>query len=577
MSSRAEHASGHAAAGGSDPNPSTASRSGLRPVLVLALDGATFDVIGPLAARGQLPNLSAWMQAGAARPLPSTTPPVTFPAWSTFMTGLEPGDHGVFDFSQKIPGRYRIRFVNSTDRAGESIFRAVGRAGGRVLVLGLPATYPPEPVAGLLVPGFDAPVSSGSDADSTSDPALYRRIAARAGPWMRPDIDESARDPGFHERAIETLLARIERKTHFARTALEEMQARDGRRPDLVTIVFAESDTVGHHYWRDHDAASPRHDATASPKRKDAIAAVHRALDRACGEIRDAYGRDATCLVVSDHGMGGAARHVVHLNRHLADRGLLARRPQSSGAVDRLARSLRDGALRLLPPRIAQQLFRRARGAAARLESASRFGGLDWSRTRAFSEEVNTLPGVWINLAGREAFGCVRPDEYEQTRDLVIDALLDWKLPGGGPVVARAVRREDVYSGPYVERAPDVLVELALCDGYGLSLVPTPWSPGTASIRTLGDDELGGGRGRGMNGTHRRDGILIGLAPEPDGARIEPDSLPDRLGAVAPFIARTMGIDWQRERDAGIDASAPYSDAEDALVAARLRALGYLE
>ncbi len=558
------------------------TESGLRPVLVLALDGATFEVIRPLAATGQLPNLSAWMDAGAACPLPSTTPPVTFPAWSTFMTGLEPGDHGVFDFSHKLPGRYRIRFVNSTDRAGESIFAAVGRAGGRVLVLGLPATYPPEPVAGLLVPGFDAPVSSGSDADSTSDPALYRTIAARAGPWMRPEIDESARDPGFHERAIETLLARIERKTRFALTALEEMQTRDGRRPDLVTIVFAESDTVGHHYWRDHDPASPRHDPRASARRKDAISAVHRALDRACGEIRDAYGHDATCLVLSDHGMGGAARQVVHLNRHLADRGLLSRRPQSNVAVDRLARHVRDSALRWLPPRIAQQIFRIGRDAAARLESASRFGGIDWSRTQAFSEEVNTLPGVWINLAGRETAGCVQPDDYEKTRDLVIDALRDWTLPGGGPVVARALRREEVYSGPFVDRAPDVLVELALRDGYGLSLVPTPWSAGIASIHTLGDDELGGGRGRGMNGTHRRDGILIALAPEPDGARPELASLPERLGAVAPYIARTMGLDWPADgddshRNPAREPRHDYSDAEDALVAARLRALGYID
>lgn len=582
MSSRAEPANGHAPPSGSEATGSKGPAR-LNPVLVLALDGATFDVLHPLAAAGQLPNLARWMDEGAWRPLPSTTPPVTFPAWSTFMTGLEPGQHGVFDFSHKVPGRYRIRFVNATDRSGESLQAAVGRAGGRVLVLGLPATYPPEPIDGLLVPGFDAPVSAGSDADSTSDPTLYRRIAARVGPWMRPDIDESATDPGFHERAIETLLARIERKTDFALTALEEMQARDGRRPDLVTIVFAESDTVGHHYWRDHDAASPRHDPSASPKRRDAIAAVHRALDRACGEIRDAYGHDATCLVISDHGMGGAAREIVHLNRHLADRGLLVRRPRSTGALDRVARGVRDTALRLLPPRVAQQVFRRARGAAARLESASRFGGIDWSRTLAFSEEVNTLPGVWINLAGREAAGCVPPADYEKTRDRVIDALRDWTLPGGGPVVARAVRREDVYAGPFVERAPDVLVELALAGGYGLSLVPTPWSPGTPSVRSLDDAELGGGRGRGMNGTHRRDGILIALAPVPDGERPTADALPDRLGAVAPWIARIMGIDWQPHDQVGDsptahdDARRPYTDAEDAIVASRLRALGYID
>ena len=63
----------------------------LRPVLVLALDGASFDVIEPLIKEGRLPHLSAWMKEGHAQKLPSTTPPVTFPAWSSFMTGLAPG------------------------------------------------------------------------------------------------------------------------------------------------------------------------------------------------------------------------------------------------------------------------------------------------------------------------------------------------------------------------------------------------------------------------------------------------------------------------------------------------------
>ena len=74
--------------------------------VLYALDGATFDVIEPMVAEGELPNLAAWMQAGQHAPLPSTIPPVTFPAWSSFMTGLEPADHGIFDFTQKREGQY---------------------------------------------------------------------------------------------------------------------------------------------------------------------------------------------------------------------------------------------------------------------------------------------------------------------------------------------------------------------------------------------------------------------------------------------------------------------------------------
>jgi len=247
-------------------------------VLVLALDGATFDVIRPLAEAGRLPNLAAWMREGDAKVLRSTVPPMTFPAWSSFLTGLGPGRHGVFDFTQKVPGAWRVRFTSAADRRGASLFARAARAGRSVLALGMPATFPPEPLDGLLVPGFDAPVSSGSDPRSASDPELYARVAARAGPWMRPDLDESARDGGFHERAVETLLARVDRKTEFAREALRVLRERDGRRPALAVVVFAESDTVGHHYWRDHDPASPRHASAASARRKGAVAAVDRVL-----------------------------------------------------------------------------------------------------------------------------------------------------------------------------------------------------------------------------------------------------------------------------------------------------------
>jgi predicted AlkP superfamily phosphohydrolase/phosphomutase len=562
-----------------------------RQVLVLALDGASFDVIEPMVARGRLPHLARWMEEGAAGPLRSTVPPVTFPAWTTFMTGLDPGQHGIFDFTQKLPGQYQLRFVNATDRTGQSLFARVSQAGQRVLVLGMPATHPPEPVAGLLVTGFDAPVSAGTDEKSASDPALYRRIADRVGPWMRPSLKESDTGGDFHERAAATLLERIEGKTRFTLEALRMLSENaGGRRPDLAVIVFSESDTVGHHYWRDHDPASPRHDSGIGTHRRGAIESVYEKLDAACGEIRQAFGEDALCVVVSDHGMGGAARYVVHLNRHLEESGLLARQGPVRSAGSRLARRARDIAVRALPAPIAQAIFRRARATAARLESQVRFGGIDWARTQAFSEEANTQPGVWINLSGREARGCVAPDAYERTRDEVIDCLRSWKLPNGESVVDRARRREDAYTGPFTDRAPDVVVELALDHGYGLSLVASPapveipgfvakwisrrWTTAVASVRRLEDDELAGGRGRGMNGTHRPDGIFIASEAEGLTGAAPPRSLAD----VAPWLLERMGIAGSDPGDReGTETRRDYTPEEDAMVAERLRSLGYLE
>jgi len=569
----------------SDPSSSSPGARELRPVLVLALDGASFDVIRPLAAAGELPNLATWMRTGQASGLTSTTPPVTFPAWSSFMTGLEPAAHGIFDFTQKIAGAYRLRFVNSTDRPAASIFRRVSDAGGRVLVLGMPATHPPEQVNGLLVSGFDAPVSTGTDERSASDPALYRTIAGRAGPWMRPELNESSRADDFHERAASTLLARVDRKRDFALEAIKEMKKRAaGGMPALTMIVFSESDTAGHHYFRDHDPESPRHDANATDARRSALADVYRRLDQACGVLREAAGPDIRCVVLSDHGMGTASDKIIHLNRHLAERGLLYRRTGIGRYVDRAARRLRDLALATLPPALAQQIFRRARAAAAELEGRARFGGIDWSRTRAFSEEANTNPGVWINLAGREAEGCVRPEDYEKVRDQVIEALLEWRLPDGNSVVRRALRREEIHRGPFSDRAPDIVVELALDGRHGLSLVPTPWSEGgpqglgIPSVRVLAAADHAGGRGRGMNGTHRSEGIWIAADGAGHDEAMPP--APTRLARAAPWLAEAMGLAWaspHEENGRGDLAPVAYDEREEAMVAERLRALGYLE
>ncbi len=546
----------------------------LRPTLVLGLDGATFDVITPLLAAGRLPNLARLLEEGSAAPLPSTVPAMTFPSWSAFLTGRSPGEHGLFDFTQKIEGQYRVRFTNATDRVGTTLFRRVSDAGGAVLALGMPTTFPPEPLRGLAVCGFDAPVSRGTSGRSASDPALYEAVAARTGPWMVPDLDEGAQSDAWHERALDVLLARIARKEAFGLEALAQLRAR-GDDPTLFCVVFSESDTVCHHFWRDHDPASPRHDPTASERRRDAVALVYQRLDAACGAFRQAFSSEAACVVVSDHGAGGAARRVVHLNRRLEECDLLVRRSAGRG-FDGLARGARDLALRVLPDRASEAIFRRVRPAAARLESAARFGGLDWSRTLAFSEEVNTQPGVWINLEGREAEGAVAPTEYEAIRSRVIEALTDWKLPNGAVVVARARRREEVYRGAHVERAPDIVVELGDDDGYALSLVATPWNEQPRALRQLDDHELAGGRGRGMNGTHRPDGVWIEWP--------NPGSLVSPPGSIIETTARVLGALGLAPTQAAAssdamaaDSPSPYSDAEEAEIRERLVRLGYLE
>src|SRR5262245_31755917 len=121
-----------------------------RRVLMIGLDGATFDLILPWVEAGKLPAFARILSGGAWGPLKSTVPPMTFPAWTSLMTGKNPGKHGVYDFTEREPGGYGIRFVNANWVKSKTIWRLLSDAGRRVAVLSLPVTYPPEPVNGVM-------------------------------------------------------------------------------------------------------------------------------------------------------------------------------------------------------------------------------------------------------------------------------------------------------------------------------------------------------------------------------------------------------------------------------------------
>ncbi|TMA34004.1 MAG: phosphodiesterase, partial [Deltaproteobacteria bacterium] len=282
------------------------------PLLVIGLDGASLDLVRPWAAAGRLPVLARLMRHGAWGRLRSTVPPATFPAWTSMVTGVNPGRHGIFDFSARVPGTYSIRFVNGSHRRAPALWTRLTAAGRRVAIVTVPATYPPEPVAGVMVSGFDSPLATAIDGSFVHPRALYPEIERLVGRLPFADFQEVATGPGWHATALARLRDGITRRTMLARMLL-------GReRWDALMVVFGESDTVAHHFWRFHDARSPRH---APGPFADAVRRIYEALDTAVGELIAAAPADAVVAVVSDHGSGGAGDRIVHLNRRLAECG----------------------------------------------------------------------------------------------------------------------------------------------------------------------------------------------------------------------------------------------------------------
>ena len=550
-------------------------------LLILGLDGATLDLVEPWIAEGHLPNLARLRGAGAWGRLASTVPAATFPSWTSFMTGVNPGRHGVLDFTRRERGEYRVRFANATYRKAPTIWRLLSDAGRRVSVLGLPGTYPPEPINGYMVSGFDTPVTTRADESFVHPPAFADEVAA-AGGFPFADFQESDIGPGWHAEACRRLCDGIARKVGLASRLLQREAW------DCLMLLFGESDTAAHHFWALHDAASPRHDAAQAAALGNPLRRVYMALDAAIGELV-AAAPGATVLVVSDHGFGGAGTTAVRLNRWLAQQGWLRFAPRAATA--RMAGRLRAAAVKLIPESWQARCFRLGGGAlASRLESGVRFGGIDWSGTRAFSEELNYFPAIWLNVQGRDRCGTVPVRDYVARCDELRTALLGWRNPAtGAPIVERVWHRDELYRGPHVALAPDLVLELASPGGYSYVGVPSYGGDG-AAVEALDPMTLGG-KLAGMSGSHRPDGLFMlhGGAVEPghvDGAHI---------ADMAPTVLALCGVaapaDWDGRALAALRGEASvttesasawtarevdYDAAQAADLQRRLELLGYL-
>ena len=545
-------------------------------LLVIGLDGGTWKLIDPWIAAGALPNLARLRQRGCHGDLRSTTPPATMPSWTSFATGVNPGRHGIFDFTRRQFGTREVRFVNATFRKAPSIWRMLSQAGKRVAVVGVPGTYPPEDLNGCMISGFDTPVTTRAD-DSFVKPRELASLMHRCGGFPFADFQEFVTGEGWHAKARSKLLEGIEKKTRLACALLE-------RGPwDCFVLVFGESDTASHHFWHLYDRRSPRYDAAAADQLGDTLFAIYAQLDAAIGEI-EARAQPEAVMILSDHGFGGAGDRAIHINRLLVEIGFQRRSdPRTQGWAGGLKRL----ALTAIPAHWQAQAFRLGGGRwAGRLESRARFSGIAWDGTRAFSEELNYFPSVWLNLIGRDPDGTVSPADYERVRDEVCTGLESFTDPlTRRPVVERAWRREELYHGDWVADAPDIILELALVDGYSYTCLPTTSS--SASIRTMERSELLGGKASGMGGSHRPEGMFLftgagsGLV---HGARIEDMGAtvlaqcgidPSMALDGRPVIAAAPGCEPIDAR--GENPEQVYSPAEEAEIEQRLGALGYLQ
>lgn len=550
--------------------------------LVIGLDGADPHLVWPWAQEGKLPHLGRLMARGVHGPLHSTYPPISAAAWVTFMTGQQPARHGIFDFRNFDARKYDFQdaaIVSSAPIAGHTVMDAVGAYGRRVAAVTIPITFPAWPINGVMVSGYPTPDASKA---FTYPPELaHERKMGRL-------TENSALFRAASPEAVRTELNRL---THARTQAALEMLRQDHY--DLFILVLGATDRAHHDFWKYHDPAHPAYDPQAAATFGDAVLQTYQEVDIAVGALLDAVGEEATVIVMSDHGGGPRPSRRFNLNAWLRSLGLLTtnRRPNPFRRTLRHAvRAVRAG----FPYQ--EQLYRALpvplQRIAAQVDSdaKSNSGDILWNQTQAYRFPMHSpVDGIVLNVRGRQREGVVSPDgEYEALRERIISALLAVRDPETGqPVVAEVVRREELYTGPYLERMPDLVVTLHADYEGGAALdgpVITPVPP----------NELAR-----LSGAHRMQGILmmagagIHTGESVEGARIV-DLAPTMLYAMGLPVPRRMEgrvlleafrpdyrrahpvafSEWsgeQKSDDGG------YSDEDEQAVLEQLRRLGYVE
>lgn len=412
--------------------------------LIIGLDGATFDLVNPLVRAGYLPTLARLMEQGAHGPLHAWPNMNSAAAWSSMITGYNPGQHGIYDFGEVPPQRgAQWRPTTDADRRKDPFWRRLSAAGQRVGVINVPITYPADRINGFMLAGMDTPnVRSWG---FTHPPDLLDEL-------RRQGIDHIIDVPN-----LGVLRQRSPYEYPLAVQQMVEMRARTilwlmNRHPcDALMAVFVATDRMQHHFWPDDQAPAE------SPGWRP-IRSVYQQLDAFLGQALERIDESTTVLVVSDHGFGSIHYGARSLNQLFARWGLLHHHKGRGRLTNRLLGSLLVYGRKLIPQSLQRPLALAFPGLRLRALNEYAYRSMEWSGTQVFAEIHGSQ--VWINLQGRQPQGIVSPHDYHSWRERVRDLLLRLTDPATGRPVIRAVhRREELYHGPYVEKAAELRIE----------------------------------------------------------------------------------------------------------------------
>jgi predicted AlkP superfamily phosphohydrolase/phosphomutase len=474
-------------------------------VLCLGLDGADYALVSTLIDQGRLPILAGIADKGGFGRLSSTLPAFTPTAWSSLMTGLNPGRHGVFGFSSN-PYRGRHRMETSTSRGGAPLWRLLAAAGDRSAFVTVPLTFPPDPIGGIVVTGFGGP----------QRPQIAPRSAAHRIFESHPSLVTAVTPTGWWHDPTAFAGKLIQHAEQIGDVCAIAMELEPELR--LLCVDFMSTDIAGHVFWHRLDETHPAH---STAEVGDELVRVYEAVDRTCGAVIEhaewIFGEEPTVILVSDHGMR-PVHWTFDLNLWLEQAGYLRRHDQQ-----RRQQSVPGVELGRSSPRWFSRL--RRLGDHPEVEDPSSLLAIDRSETRAYG----------FGYGGQVYLG-----EHRQAHrdagfaDELYDALSAIPHPETRLPAFQVVARDEIFHGPFLDRAPDFIM-IPRDERIFIDITNRPG--GEAFSR---QDRIDTAGGHPWSGQHVVDGIVAAAGP---GIRPVVGRVGAELTQIAPTLLALLGLD----------------------------------
>ncbi len=485
---------------------------------------------------------------------------MTAAAWTSFVTGKNPGKHGLFDFVKRSSGEYRPIPVTSRDRRAEPIWSILGRAGYRVGIVNVPMTYPPERVNGFMVSGFPTPPGKS---DFTYPRSLFTQLKAEI-PDFRLQKTKLLTTEGLEEHVYRDICEVTESQTRVLTYLMGNNEW------DLLMTVYDGPDVAGHHFWRFTDPEHPEYNPGLARIHGDKMNRVYETLDASIKRLISLAGDDVLTIVCSDHGFC-PVYYCVCFNSWLIKTGLMQLKPdvrtRMKYALYKLG--LNNYNLHRLVSKV-----RMARGAdfvyqeKSKIMSIARqftisLSDVDWTRTVAYS--FGNFGPIFVNLRGREPNGIVPEEQYNKVLGRVEEEARNLQDPFTGKrIFENLIRGKDVYTGPYAADGPDLM----LFDSKMVYRAQRMFEFGTERLVTPHPI---------YSGSHDFDGIFIAQG---DVIRRDGETGPYNIIDVAPTLLHAMGLQVPDDMDGRIldeILSVPTAPAARARPSERARIMEELE